>query len=596
MMRMNGLDFLRILCVAAGGLLLAHIMPTSAESAQSSRPNILFIAVDDLRPELGCYGNDVIKTPRIDRLAREGVLFNRAYCQQAVCNPSRASLLTGMRPDSVRVWDLRVHFRETVSEVVTLPQHFKENGYHAAGIGKIFHTVAGHMEDPLSWSIPKMKPKGRVWVWPDEVLEQRKKLHERLRAEGKSEAKVNRIRATATVCEDVPDNARYDGEQTDVAIEKLRELKNHSDPFFLAIGYIRPHLPFVPPKKYWDMYDRDEIPLAENSFPPKGAPPVAMNTMYELRDYMDFLDTPSPTEGALTEQQQRLLKHGYYASVSFVDAQVGRLMDALDEQGLREDTIVILWGDHGWKLGEHRSWCKQTNYEDDTRVPLIVSAPGYKAKGRKCEALVEFVDIYPTLCDLSGLHTPEHAEGKSFKPLLTDPILPWKQGAFSQFMRRYEGVQYMGHSIRTDRYRFVEWRDCQTAGVFARELYDHQSDPQENVNIAESDQNKELVAGLARQLRKTCPPLPPGATTPRACSVKSKSSTSLQIINKLDEPVDIYWLDYYGGRQSRGSLKPGKQVIQKTSVGHVFVAVSESGRRRFLLNSKDFQSGPAILR
>lgn len=593
---MNRREFLKVSGVAAVSLVLPNRVPANTDSIHNNRPNILFIAVDDLRPELGCYGNDIIKTPYIDRLARGGVLFNRAYCQQAVCNPSRASLLTGMRPDSVRVWDLRVHFRETVPDVVTLPQHFKDNGYYTAGIGKIYHTVAGHMEDPISWSIPKMKPKAKFWVWPDEVLEERKKLHERLRAEGKSEAQVNRIRATATVCEDVPDNARYDGAQTDVAIEKLRELKNHSNPFFLAVGYIRPHLPFAPPKKYWDMYDRDSIPLAENDFLPKGSPPVAMNTMYELRDYMDFLNTPSPTKGALTEEQQRLLKHGYYASVSFVDAQVGRLMDALDGLGLRDNTIVILWGDHGWKLGEHRSWCKQTNYEDDTRVPLIVSAPRCEARGMTCEALVEFIDIYPTLCDLSGLPIPEHAEGKSFKPLLNDTGLPWKQGAFSQFLRRYEGTQYMGHSIRTNRYRFVEWRNCETVAVSFRELYDHQSDPQENVNIADKDENKILVAGLAKQLRETCPPLPPRATLPRLRSVKSTAPTVLRIINKLDEPVSIYWLDYYGGRQKKGFLKPNQEVRQNTFLGQLFIAVSESGTNSFLINSKDFQTQPAILR
>ncbi|MHC4085386.1 MAG: sulfatase-like hydrolase/transferase, partial [Planctomycetota bacterium] len=509
---------------------------------------------------------------------------------------SRASLLTGMRPDSVKVWDLRVHFRETVPDVVTLPQHFKNNGYHTAGIGKIYHTVGGHMEDPISWSVPKMKPKGRFWIWPDEVRAEHKKFRDRLRAEGKSQSQVDRIRATATVCEEVPDNARYDGAQTDVAIEKLREIKDYSNPFFLAVGYIRPHLPFVPPKKYWDMYDRDSIPLADNDFLPKESPAVAMNTMYELRDYMDFLNTSSPAKGALTKEQQKLLKHGYYASVSFIDAQVARLMDELDRLGLRDNTIVILWGDHGWKLGEHRSWCKQTNYEDDTRVPLIISAPGCQARGRTCNALVELIDIYPTLCDLSSLPISEQLEGRSFKPLLNDPALSWKQGAFSQFLRRYKGTQYMGHSIRTNRYRFVEWRNCQTGKVFASELYDHQSDPYENINIADKNENKKLVYELSKQLRKTCPVLPSRVTLPKVCSFKSEIPTSLQIINKLAEPVDIYWLDYYGGRQKRGFLKSKQKVRQETFVGHYFVAVSKSGEKRFLLNSKDFQNQPAILK
>lgn len=229
-------------------------------------------------------------------------------------------------------------------------------------------------------------------------------------------------------------------------------------------------------------------------------------------------------------------------------------------------------------------------------MPLIVSAPGCRAKGKACKALVELIDIYPTLCDLTSLPVPEHADGRSFKPLLNDPALSWKQGAFSQFLRRHKGTQYMGHGVRTDRYRFVEWRDCQTGKVFAKELYDHQNDSQENENVADKPENKRLVYELSKQLRQTCPVLPPRATVPKVRSLKSKIPTLLRIINRLDEPVNIYWLDYYGGRQDKGFLKPDKEVIQETFVGHFFVAVSRSGANRFLIDTKDYRERPAILR
>ena len=596
---MNRRDFLKLSAFTGASLALPGCTKAYFANA-NDRPNILFIAIDDLRPELGCYGDKFIKTPSIDQLAKSGVVFNHAYCQQAVCNPSRASLLTGMRPDTARVWDLRVHFRENVPEVVTLPQHFKENGYYTVGIGKIYHGVSGHMEDPLTWSVPKMQPKVNKswdkWELPDEIVQQREDLKAKLLAEGKTQQQVDRIRASATACEDVLDNERYDGAQTDAAVEKLAQLKDQSTPFFLAVGYIRPHLPFNPPKKYWDMYDRESIPLAANDFLPKDAPPVAMNTMYELRDYMDFLGTPAPDQGELTEQQQRLLKHGYYACVSFIDAQVGRLMDALDKSGLRDNTIVVLWGDHGWKLGEHRSWCKQTNYEIDTRVPLIVSAPQAKSKGTKSDALVEFIDIYPTLCELADLKKPSHLEGLSFKPLMDDPTLTWKQGAFSQFLRRHQGVQYLGHSIRTSRYRFVEWRDCHTGKIHAVELYDHKDDPQENYNIANRDQNKALVAKLAKQLRQTCPALPPGTVVPQKRSAKSDKRVSIEIINKFDEPTVVYWLGFYGERHTVCSLKPGQKHTLKTSIGHLFKAVSQSGRKTMLFKIQDDQQQPVVIK
>jgi arylsulfatase A-like enzyme len=558
------------------------------------RPNILFIAVDDLRLELGCYGNPYIKSPNIDRLAESGIVFNRAYCQQAVCNPSRASLLSGMRPDSIKVWDLRTHFRDTTPDVVTLPLYFKLNGYYTAGIGKIFH---GSLPDPISWTIPKMKPKGETRVWSDEILEEHKRFLEQYRVRMEKSGQTPRaMRATATSCEDVPDNLRFDGAQTDVAIEKLRELKDRSDPFFLAVGYVKPHLPFVAPKKYWDLYDRDTIPLADNDFLPKDSPPMAMNTMYELRDYMDFLDTPAPSEGVLSEEHQRLLKHGYYACVSFVDFQIGRLLGELDRLGLRQDTVIILWGDHGWKLGEHRSWCKQTNYEIDTRSPLIICAPQSESKGETSDALVEFLDIFPTLCDLAGLPLPGHLEGKSMKPLLDQPDQPWKEGAFSQFFRRHEDLPYMGHTIRTDRYRYVEWCNLDTGELVAKELYDHRGDPQENVNIADRPENRQIVTRLHRQLRETCPALEPGPRARGRKSGDSQEAVKLHIRNQLEELATIYWIDRNGARRRICYLEPNEEHLIDTFRTHLFVALSESGTYDVVIRPEDYVGKTAVLK
>ncbi len=496
---MNGSHLSRrdLLGMMAAGAAGAKLCGAAARPA-GKRPNVLFIAVDDLRPELGCYGNRHIQTPNMDKLARSGVTFTRAYCQQAVCNPSRASLLTGLRPDSTKVWDLVTHFRDTIPDVITLPQHFKQNGYYAVGMGKIYH---GTLPDRASWSIPQPRPRGARLYSPE--AQKRLDAHRaEARKQGKSEKMIRgHFRGPATDSEDVPDNQRYDGALTDLAITHLRELRDRTEPFFLGVGYVWPHLPWTPTKRYWDLYDPAKIPLAENDFTPRGAPPMAMNTMYELRAYMDFAGTPTPLQGSLTEAQRRRLKHGYYAAVSFVDAQIGRLLAELDRLKLREDTIIILWGDHGWKLGEHNSWCKQTNYEIDTRVPMILHAPQAAANGKRCDALVEFVDIYPTLCELAGLPLPGHLQGRSMTPLLSDVRRPWKSAAFSQFRRRHERVEYMGYAMRTDRYRFVEWRNRKTSAVVARELYDHTTDPAENTNIAGQKEHAALVPRLTRQLR-----------------------------------------------------------------------------------------------
>ncbi|MCF7973806.1 MAG: sulfatase [Phycisphaerae bacterium] len=486
---------------------------TRLQAAQMTRPNILFIAVDDLRPELGCYGNAYVKSPNIDQLARDGITFTQAHCQSAVCNPSRASLLTGLRPDTIKVWTLQDRFRLTTPDVVTLPQYFMQQGYHSVGLGKIYHNV---IPDEASWSEPKLFIKGYPFD-PDAVyrhahnvayLDQRKKD---ITAQGKQDRYIDQfgqwyLKATATEIVDQPDHVYYDGAQTDLALKKLAELKTLDKPFFFAVGFYRPHLPFNAPKKYWDLYQRENLPLAANPFVPRDSPIMAINNLRELRGYMDFKTVPRPEQGQVAEAEARRLKHGYLACVSYIDAQVGRLLAELETLGLRDNTVVVLWGDHGWKLGEHGSWCKMTNYEVDTRVPLIISTPTTLGKQIQCHQLVEFVDVYPTLCDLAGLNIPSNLEGVSLVPLITHPKRPWKQAVFSQFLREGiwmapDGQEYMGYAIRTARYRYVEWVHWNTRRTVAYELYDHQIDPQENMNIAARPGQVKVMEELAAQLK-----------------------------------------------------------------------------------------------
>lgn len=489
---------------------------TKEKKSDSFRPNILFIPVDDLRPELGCYGDEYIKTPRIDKLAEQGVTFTRTYCQQAVCNPSRASLLTGLRPDSIKVWDLYTDFRKNVPDVITLPQFFKQNGYTTIGLGKTFHN---NIPDSISWTV-KLHVDGFPFD-PDAVYmtEENRKIQEQKKQKiievGKS--RIDQlgywyIKANATEIADVDDDAYYDGAQTTRALQVLQELKDQKKPFFLSVGYYRPHLPFNAPKKYWDMYNRDSIPLATNQYPPVGNPPYAVHGDAELRGYSDCHDLPFPADSPWDENRQRELKHGYYASVSYIDTQIGRLLDGLKQMGLAENTIVVLWGDHGWKLGEHNGWCKQDNYEIDTRVPLIVSGAGVKAKGKQSDALTEFVDIYPTLCEMAGFPIPDHLQGTSLIPLLENPDIAWKTAAFSQFLlgrfgpKEMRRQQRMGYTIRTERYRYVEWynwnEESDTKGEFlTSELYDHFNDPQENENLAYEAEYKKKVDLLSDKLR-----------------------------------------------------------------------------------------------
>ncbi len=479
-----------------------------------ARPNVLFVAVDDLRPELGCYGATHAVTPHIDRLAQSGVRFDRAYCQQAVCNPSRASVMTGLRPETLGVLDLRTDFRATTPDAVTLPQHFAAHGYRTWSVGKIYHN---NIPDPASWTERRAFPgefpfdPDAVYLEPDNLagLEARK---EEIRATGREARHIDRfgrwyLKLCATEAPDCDDDAYFDGAQTTAAIEKLTELASLDEPFFAGVGFYRPHLPFNAPKRYWDLYDPETIPLADPGTLTENAPSAAINNLRELRGYTDFRDAPLPYDGALSEAQQRHLKHGYLASVSYVDAQIGRLLDALDELGLAEDTIVVLWSDHGWKLGEHRSWGKMTNYEVDARVPLIVRAPGHAA-GAESRALVELLDVYPTLAELCGLPAPEDLEGESFAALLDDPAAPGPDAAYHVFLREGiwrgpDGITYFGRAVRTDRWRYVEWFDQAAPDTLvATELYDQRDDPGETKNLADEPAYAKTASRLAESLSR----------------------------------------------------------------------------------------------
>jgi len=491
---------------------LALISCNEHHDSDTAKPNILFIAVDDLRPELGCYGVDYVISPNIDRLSDNGITFTNAFCQSAVCNPSRASLMTGLRPNSNKVWDLWTDFRETVPDVITLPQYFKNNGYFTTAIGKIYHNTK---PDSLSWSEEKLHIDGypfdpdATYIGEKALEDLEKRKHEIMEA-GKMEKYIDRIgewylKSYATECEDVPDNAYFDGAQTDVAIDKLDELSAKDEPFFFAVGYYRPHLPFNAPKKYWDMYDPEKIPMAENDFIPEGAPPMAINNFRELRGYVDYKEQPSPLFEKLTEEQARHLKHGYLASVTYIDTQVGRLMKKLEELGILDNTIVVLWGDHGWKLGEHGSWCKMTNYTIDTRVPLIFSTPELRNNPVKCNELVEFVDIYPSLCELVGLDIPEKLDGLSAFPLFSNPDKEWKNAVFSQYLRSKiwlapDGIAYHGFAIRSHDYLYVEWKKEETGELAATELYDLKNDPMENTNVVSLPEYAEISKEMASRL------------------------------------------------------------------------------------------------
>ncbi len=503
----------------------------TANSQQKKKPNILFIAVDDLRTELGTYGSTIVKSPNIDALAKAGIQFNRAYCQQAICGPSRASVMTGARPETINVIDLFQDFRANRPDIVTLPQHFRENGYETVYTGKIFHP--GFSDEEMSWSRSPVRVKRNPNA-PEtmggyaSIANQLLYLKTKIALEKKYGEKIISdnwlAKGPATECEDVPDDTYEDGYNTLSAIATLKDLRKSDKPWFLGLGFKKPHLDWIAPKKYWDLYDENKIPIATQTNPPKNGASMGLSESMEVRVGADI-----PKTDPFSPELQRRLRHGYYACISYIDAQLGLMIQALKDSGEYDNTIIVLWSDHGFNLGEMGYWGKATNYEIATRVPFIVVAPGVsdKVKGSKSDALVELVDIYPTLCDLAGLTRPSTLEGHSLVPLLKKPDLKWQTAAFSLFptpaLREWAASPFtppfrtaffapliqkiesrikaqmgdkwnretfenfvMGYAMRTDRYRMVVWKDRRRPNdkpLFI-ELYDHQLDPDETVNIA----------------------------------------------------------------------------------------------------------------
>jgi len=512
-------------------LLLGPIAALPAAAAL--RPNVLFIAVDDLRPEMGCYGNPVAQTPHLNRLATGGMVFNRAYCQQAVCSPSRSSLMTGHRPDATRVWDLETHFRAALPDAVTLPQHFKANGYHCAALSKIYHHG---FEDGRSWSEPHWYPNGqtidtdpvdwtkrlvkRVGPGVQEYLKRPMPADNDKPTAGQKAGR--RPKGAAWEISPKSDDELPDGCTAAEAVKRLHELKTKGQPFFLAVGFLKPHLPFVAPRKYWDLYDPARIPLPAIDHLPEGAPAFAGHVNGELHSYTNIPNgNPIPADLAKT------LRHGYYACVSYTDAQVGRLLDALEREGLADNTVVVLWGDHGWQLGDHGLWHKQTNFELATRAPLLIRVPGQKTAGRKCDALVEFLDIYPTLAAVCGLPIPAGLDGVSLKPLLDNPSAPWTKVALSQYPRGGQltgNRPLMGYSVRDARWRLTVWRDRKNQDTVATELYDEKNDPAETVNLAAKAEHKAIVEALSKHLPAQAAPLP--ATTNAVAAAARRPATN----------------------------------------------------------------------
>lgn len=519
------------------------------EEATKKKPNILFIAIDDLRPELGAYGSEIAITPNLDKLAREGLLFNRAYCQEAICSPSRASLMTGARPETINVVENFTYFREANPDIVTLPQHFKNNGYETVHTGKIYHKPAFADLD-LSWSrtpaedkmtIEKSNtPGGFAKLESQEMF---KKSRAEMIAKYGPDAPRNGLgKGPAYENADVADTFYEDGYNAELAVITLKDMlkKNPDKPFFLGMGMKKPHLDWLAPKKYWDMYRTEEIQLATQTQGPENGAAMGLHPSFELRARYGI-----PKKGVIDDKLARTLKHAYLASVSYIDAQIGKMIRGLEEAGVRDNTIIIVWSDHGWHLGEMGIWGKATNYEIGTRVPLIIWTPDMPTdtRGKTTDALVELVDMYPTLTELAGLELPKHLEGQSFVPLLENPNKTWKGAAFSQFptpalrewaanplsqgmretyfgplIKEVEGRikqqqkenwdrdlfenRLMGYSMRTANYRFIVWKDYTEidAEPLFFELYDHQKDPNETVNIAE--ENPEVVAKLLVQFNK----------------------------------------------------------------------------------------------
>ncbi|MGV3484992.1 MAG: sulfatase [Planctomycetaceae bacterium] len=463
-------------------LILPSVAPAAATAAD--KPNILMIAVDDLRPQLGCYGQTHVHSPNIDRLAKQGVQFERAYCMVPTCGASRASLMTSIRPAPRRFVTHLAYAEKDAPGITTLNTYLKQHGYTTLSNGKILH----HPEDSAAgWSEPAWRP-GQPAAG---VATPKTGANQRGRQANKANKANTGGRGAPYSISARSDDELGDGQVAQKTIADLQRLKQSGKPFFLAAGFFKPHLPFVAPQKYWDLYPAGSLQLPANYHRPENAPEEAIHRFGELRAYAGV-----PKQGPVSDEMARELIRGYHACVSFTDAQIGRVLDELERLDLADETIVILWGDHGWNLGEHTLWCKHCCFETSMRVPLIIRAPGVKG-GVKTRGLTELIDVYPSLCELAGLPIPAHAQGRSFVPLLNDPAQPWKEQAIGRFMA--------GDTIRTESHRFTEYSaggaSARPSKPIARMLYDHRSDPGENINVSERPDSAGITRELTDRLR-----------------------------------------------------------------------------------------------
>ena len=500
-------------------LLWCALGAASLLQGATARPNVLLLAVDDLKPALGAYGDTHAISPNIDRLAARGLRFDRAYCNQAVCAPSRNNLMLGSRSTSLGIYGLAQNFRIAVPNAVTMPQHFMQHGYRTEAIGKLFHTGHGNTDDDASWSVPTQKDKVVEYLDPKNSAGGQLTREEALFSNQKLTEIRSLPRGAAIESTDVPDNAYADGRIADEGIKRLRAAKERGQPFFLALGFVKPHLPFTAPKKYFDLHDPQKFTLAPDQQAPEGAPALANKVGGEIVAY-----DPLTVENLREEKIQRDLIHAYYACVSYMDAQLGRVLDELDRLGLAETTLIVLWGDHGWHLGDHGYWTKHTNYEQANRIPIIMVAPGVTKPGTSTRQLTETVDLFPTLAALTGLPAPrgpQPIDGLSLVPVLRDPTTSLRDHAYHAYPRG----ERIGRAIRTERHRFVEWKTPGAPADTAElELYDYQADPGEQKNLAASQ--PDVVARLRTLLARhpeALAPIAPGGNAGTQAKAKKKS-------------------------------------------------------------------------
>lgn len=532
---------------------------TDQAAIAAERPNVLMILVDDLKPAMGCYGDAVAKTPNMDKLADSGMRFDLAFCNQAVCAPSRFTLMLGSHSTSTGLYGLGSQLRQVIPDAVTMPQYFAKYGYRTESLGKVFHIGHGNEGDPSSFMVPHFHDKVIEYLDPDSTDGGQLTREEAYFTNQKLGQIASLPRGAAYEFPQVSDSDYADGRVANETIQRLRKAKDlrHSDgtPFFIVAGFARPHLPFSAPKAYWDLYDREELPMPSYEELPKDSPVVAGKRGGEISNYKPV---PTQSDAVFSEELKRNLIHGYYASMSYVDAQIGKVISELADLELNDETIVVLWGDHGFHLGDLGIWTKHTNYEQANRIPILIAAPGITRPGMATSQPAESVDLFPTLVELAGLPkpiVPQSIDGVSLVPVLQDPTKRVRSHAYHAYPRRQ-----LGRAIRTERYRLVEWQSVnEPSGQALYELYDYEVDPLETRNLA-ADQ-PELVDTLREVLANYPKPVSRSPRRSRSKTINSETrkgfdlktpiiiKSELEIIAKVESVNGDGVIVAQGGRE-----------------------------------------------